>query len=95
MDCKHALTVMLGIANKARINFLLTAKASTTEEPREGKLHAGICVGVSGNWCLYPEPDTRSQGVFSLLLFQSKTLLLPRPHWLLVLVSLVDISLIM
>ena len=24
---------------------LLTAKASTTEEPREGKLHAGICAG--------------------------------------------------
>jgi len=27
---------------------LLTAKASTTEEPREGKLHAGICVGDAG-----------------------------------------------
>ena len=24
---------------------LLTAKASKTEEPREGKLHAGICTG--------------------------------------------------
>jgi hypothetical protein len=24
---------------------LLTAKASTTEEPREGKLHAGIWTG--------------------------------------------------
>ena len=24
---------------------LQTAKASTTEEPREGKLHAGICAG--------------------------------------------------
>ena len=24
---------------------LLTAKASTTEEPREGKLHAGISAG--------------------------------------------------
>jgi hypothetical protein len=24
---------------------LLTANASTTEEPREGKLHAGICAG--------------------------------------------------
>jgi hypothetical protein len=24
---------------------LLTTKASTTEEPREGKLHAGICAG--------------------------------------------------
>jgi len=24
---------------------LLTAKASTTEELREGKLHAGICTG--------------------------------------------------
>ena len=27
---------------------LLTAKASTTEEPREGKLHAGICAGDAG-----------------------------------------------
>jgi hypothetical protein len=27
---------------------LLTAKASTTEEPREGKLHAGICTGGAG-----------------------------------------------
>ena len=27
---------------------LLTAKASTTEEPREGKLHAGICAGSAG-----------------------------------------------
>jgi hypothetical protein len=25
--------------------YLLTAKASTTEESREGKLHAGICGG--------------------------------------------------
>ncbi len=24
---------------------LLTAKASTTEDPREGKLHVGICAG--------------------------------------------------
>lgn len=24
---------------------LLTAKVSVTEEPREGKLHAGICTG--------------------------------------------------
>ena len=29
---------------------LWSAKASTTEEPREGKLYAGICTGVSGNW---------------------------------------------
>ncbi len=27
---------------------LLTANASTTEEPREGKLHAGICAGGVG-----------------------------------------------
>jgi hypothetical protein len=27
---------------------LSTAKASTTEEPREGKLHAGICTGGAG-----------------------------------------------
>jgi hypothetical protein len=27
---------------------LTTAKASTTEEPREGKLHAGICTGGAG-----------------------------------------------
>jgi hypothetical protein len=27
---------------------LTTAKASTTEEPREGKLHAGICTGGVG-----------------------------------------------
>jgi len=27
---------------------LPTAKASTTEEPREGKLHAGICAGDAG-----------------------------------------------
>jgi len=26
----------------------LTANASTTEEPREGKLHAGICAGDAG-----------------------------------------------
>ncbi len=34
-----------GIANKAKEISLLTTKASTTEEPREGKLHAGICAG--------------------------------------------------
>ncbi len=29
------------------IKFTVT-EASTTEEPREGKLHAGICVGGAG-----------------------------------------------
>jgi len=28
---------------------LVTAKASTTEEPREGKLHARICTGTLSN----------------------------------------------
>ena len=32
----------LGLVNAA------DAKASTTEEPREGKLHAGICSGSAG-----------------------------------------------
>ena len=34
---------------------LLTAKASTIEEPREGKLHAGIFAGGEGlrNWRSY------------------------------------------
>ena len=39
-------TSLRGIAYKAKKkNALLTAKVSTTEEPREGKLHAGICAG--------------------------------------------------
>ena len=50
---RHELTSLRGIAYKAkakpgyrcRMKSLLTAKASTTEEPREGKLHAGICTG--------------------------------------------------
>ncbi len=36
---KQNLQVELIVVNAA------DAKASTTEEPREGKLHAGICVG--------------------------------------------------
>jgi hypothetical protein len=31
-----------------------TAKASTTEEPREGKLHAGICAGSAGQSVFLP-----------------------------------------
>jgi hypothetical protein len=43
-------TSLWGIAIKAkRVVTLLTAKASTTEEPREGKLHAGICTGGAGS----------------------------------------------
>ena len=39
-------TSLRGIADKAKMQYsLLTTKASTTEEPREGKLHAGICAG--------------------------------------------------
>ena len=39
---KHKPTSLWGIASK------LAANASTTEEPREGKLHAGICAGDAG-----------------------------------------------
>ncbi len=39
---RHELTSLRGIAYK------LAANASTTEEPREGKLHAGICAGDAG-----------------------------------------------
>jgi len=39
---KHKPTSLWGIAYK------MAAKASTTEEPREGKLHAGICAGDAG-----------------------------------------------
>ena len=42
------LTSLRGIAYKSLTTSLLTAKASTTEEPREGKLHAGICAGGAG-----------------------------------------------
>ena len=45
---RHELTSLRGIAYKALTTSLLTAKASTTEEPREGKLHAGICAGGAG-----------------------------------------------
>ena len=53
---RHEFTSRPGIADKAkrkpgcrrRMKSLLTAKASTTEEPREGKLHAGICAGSAG-----------------------------------------------
>jgi hypothetical protein len=38
-------TSLRGIAYKVKKISLPTAKASTTEEPREGKLHAGICAG--------------------------------------------------
>jgi hypothetical protein len=34
--------------------YLLTAKASTTEESREGKLHAGICTGGVGQLTFLP-----------------------------------------
>ena len=39
---KHKPTSLGGIAYK------LAANASMTEEPREGKLHAGICAGDAG-----------------------------------------------
>ncbi len=39
---KHKPTSLWGIADK------MAANASTTEEPREGKLHAGICAGDAG-----------------------------------------------
>jgi len=42
---RYELPFLRGIAYKARIISLLTTKASTTEEPREGILHAGICAG--------------------------------------------------
>ena len=46
---RHEQTSLRGIAYKAKKkNSLLTAKASTAEEPREGKLHAGICAGDAG-----------------------------------------------
>ena len=46
---RHEQTSLRGIAYKAKKkNSLLTAKASTTEEPREGKLHAGICARDAG-----------------------------------------------
>ena len=42
---------------------LWTAKASTTEEPREGKLHAGICAGGVGQLAFLPRttPWKRSE----------------------------------
>jgi hypothetical protein len=39
---EHKPTSLWGIACK------MVANASTTEEPREGKLHAGICAGDAG-----------------------------------------------
>lgn len=46
---QYELTSLWGIAIKVEKSLtLLTAKASTTEEPREGKLHAGICAGGAG-----------------------------------------------
>ena len=42
---KYRPTFLVGISTSI---FMLAAKASTTEEPREGKLHAGICAGGAG-----------------------------------------------
>ncbi len=45
----HEQTSLRGTAYKAMMSILLwTARASVTEEPREGKLHAGICAGDAG-----------------------------------------------
>jgi len=44
---KHKPTSLRGIA-KVTAHGVVSAEASTTEEPREGKLHAGICAGGAG-----------------------------------------------
>ena len=53
---KHKPTSLWGIASK------LAANASTTEEPREGKLHAGICAGMPGNRHSYRDYPTGHSG---------------------------------
>jgi len=44
----HKQTSLRGIANVTAQHSAVSAEASTTEEPREGKLHAGICAGGAG-----------------------------------------------
>ena len=36
------------------MEYVADAEASTTEEPREGKLHAGICTGGVGRPAFLP-----------------------------------------
>lgn len=45
---KHKPTSLRGIAKVTTHCSVVSAEASTTEEPREGKLHAGICAGGAG-----------------------------------------------
>ncbi len=45
---QHKPTSLRGIAKVAAHYGVVSAEASTTEEPREGKLHAGICAGGAG-----------------------------------------------
>jgi len=45
---KHKPTSLRGIAKVTAHYGVVSAEASTTEEPREGKLHAGICAGGAG-----------------------------------------------
>ncbi len=42
---KHKPTSLRGMA-KVTAHGVVSAEASTTEEPREGKLHAGVCAGA-------------------------------------------------
>jgi hypothetical protein len=44
----HKPTSLWGIAKATAQHSAVGAEASTTEEPREGKLHAGICAGGAG-----------------------------------------------
>jgi hypothetical protein len=44
----HKPTSLWGIAKVTAHYGVVSAEASTTEEPREGKLHAGICAGGAG-----------------------------------------------
>jgi hypothetical protein len=45
---KHKQTSLRGIAKTTAQHDVVGANASATEEPREGKLHAGICAGDAG-----------------------------------------------
>ena len=44
----HKPTSLWGIAKVTAHYGVVSAEASTTEEPREGKLHAGICARGAG-----------------------------------------------
>jgi len=53
-------------------------EANTTEEPREGKLHAGICVGVSGDRHSYHDAKKSKRQKHKMKLPRTEAAIIPQ-----------------